>query len=67
MVPAGNKAYHTFVVQPFYEKFITINIMIINPLTWCSICIPPWKRQKAKDFLTFSGGIEIEHWAKMGY
>ena len=27
----------------------------------------PWKRQKTKGFLTFSGGIEMEHWAKMSY
>ena len=26
----------------------------------------PWKRQKAKGFLTFSGGIEMEHWANNG-
>ena len=26
----------------------------------------PWKRQKAKGFLTFSRGIEMEDWAKMG-
>ena len=26
----------------------------------------PWKRQKASAFLTFSGGIEIEHWLKNG-
>ena len=26
----------------------------------------PWKRQKTKGFLTFSGGIEMWHWAKMG-
>ena len=25
----------------------------------------PWKRQKTSDFLTFSGGVKIEHWAKM--
>ena len=25
----------------------------------------PWKRQKTKGFLTFLGGIEIEHWAKI--
>ena len=24
----------------------------------------PWIRQKTKGFLTFSGGIEMEHWAK---
>ena len=27
----------------------------------------PWKRQKNKGFLTFSGGIEMRHWTKMGY
>ena len=26
----------------------------------------PWKRQKIFGFLTFSGGIELKHWAKMG-
>ena len=26
----------------------------------------PWKRQKTKGFLTFSGGIEMWHWIKMG-
>ena len=25
----------------------------------------PWKRQKTKGFLTFSGGIEMWHWTKM--
>ena len=26
-----------------------------------------WKRQKTFGFLTFSRGIEMEHWAKMGW
>ena len=26
----------------------------------------PWKRQKTKGFLTFSGSIEMWHWTKMG-
>ena len=26
----------------------------------------PWKRQKTIGFLTFSGGIEMWHWTKMG-
>ena len=26
-----------------------------------------WKRQKTKGFLTFSGGIEMWHWTKMGW
>ena len=26
----------------------------------------PWKSQKISGFLTFSGGIEMEHWLKMG-
>ena len=26
----------------------------------------PWTRQKSKGFLTFSGGIEMWHWTKMG-
>ena len=27
----------------------------------------PIKRQKTKGSLTFSGGIEMKHWAKIGY
>ena len=27
----------------------------------------PWIRQKTKGFLTYSGGIEMEHWVKTGY
>ena len=30
------------------------------------ISIPPEDIKKTFDFLTFSGGIEIEHWAKIG-
>ena len=26
----------------------------------------PWNRQKTKGFLTYSGGIEMEHWSKNG-
>ena len=26
----------------------------------------PWKLQKSSDFLTFLGGIEMEHWLQMG-
>ena len=26
----------------------------------------PWKRQKTKDFLTFSGSVEIENWSEKG-
>ena len=26
-----------------------------------------WKRKKTRGFLMFSGGIEMKHWAKMGY
>ena len=31
-----------------------------------SHCHTPWKCQKTKGFLTFSGGIEMWHWTKMG-
>ena len=26
----------------------------------------PWKHQKTKSLLIFSGGIEVKHWLKMG-
>ena len=31
-----------------------------------SLFYTPWKRRKIKGILTFSGGIEIWHWTKMG-
>ena len=39
----------------------------INPFKFnISFLYPSRKRQKTFGFLTFSGGIEIEHCAKMG-
>ena len=35
-------------------------------LTTMSHFCTPWKRQKTKSFLTFSGGIEKGHWRKKG-
>ena len=34
-------------------------------LIQCFISIPPESTYTTFGFLTFSGGIEIEHWAKM--
>ena len=34
-------------------------------LAQCSISMPLESNRKLFDFLTFSGGIKIEHWAKM--
>ena len=36
-------------------------------LAWCSISITPEDVIKIFGFLPLSGGIETEHWAKMGY
>ena len=43
---------------------INLIIRYINP--FMSHFYTPWKLQKTKGFLTFSGGIEMEHWSKMG-
>ena len=36
------------------------NALIVNPFY-------PWKSQKTRGFLTFSRGIEMKHWVKIGY
>ena len=39
----------------------------LNLFSLVSHLSTPWKRQKTFDFMTFSGGIEIWLWTKMGY
>ena len=46
----------------FQEK-VMLNLTHFSPV---SHFYTPWKRQKTFGFLTFSGGIEIWHWTKMG-
>ena len=56
----------TNVLQDFH---ICTNVPLIFHLTHLSPMFhfyTPWKRQKTFSFLTFSGVIEMEHWAKIG-
>ena len=56
----------TNVLQDFH---ICMNVPLIFHLTHLSPMFhfyTPWKRQKTFSFLTFSGVIELEHWAKIG-
>ena len=39
--------------------------MVLTHFSPVSHIYTPWKRQKTKGFLTFSGGIEMWHWTKM--
>ena len=50
-----------FFPKPFYR------VSLLTHFSRVSHFYTPWKRQKTKDFLTFSGGIEMWHWTKMGY
>ena len=43
-------------------SFLSILIYFSQMLYFCN----SWKRHKTFGFLTFPGGIEMEHWAKMG-
>ena len=57
MMPNQNE---TFELKKSYTlKFFEEQILIqFDPIFhFCT----PWKRQKTKGFLTFSGGIEMEH------
>ena len=44
------------------KKFKTSSLTHFSPV---SHFYTPWKRQKTKGSLTFSGGIEMWHWTKM--
>ena len=43
-------------------SFLSILIYFSQMLYFCN----SWTRHKTFGFLTFPGGIEMEHWAKMG-
>ena len=48
-------------------KFLYHELLIIRTLPYFSLMFhfyTSWKRQKSKGFLTFSGGIEMDHWLK---
>ena len=54
-------------VETFY-KFGDLRFfhLLLTHFSLVSHFYTPWKRQKTKAFLTFSGGIEMWHWTKMG-
>ena len=60
----------SYVIYKFIDKtYICQQIIKSHALTHFSPVshfYTPWKRQKAKGFLAFSGGIEMWHWTKMG-
>ena len=47
-------------ILPYIKSFMSIHHFSIN------LFYTPWKRQKTFDFMTFSGGIKMEHEAKIG-
>ena len=47
----------------FSHVYLRMCLTHLSPMfNFCT----PWKRQKTKVFLTFSGGLEMEHWSQMG-
>ena len=48
------------IFQVVYQKVLLTHFSLVSHF------YTPWKRQKTFGFLTFSGGIEIWHWTKMG-
>ena len=63
------KAKLTKVVSRTNADIFLNNIKVACVLTHfspVSYFYTPWKRQKTKDFPTFSGGKEMWHWTKMG-
>ena len=54
------------ILYNFWFNFNALIELLLNPFSPVSYFYTPWKRQKIKGFLTFSGGIQMERWAKMG-
>ena len=50
------------------SKIIELDLVFINPFVIIAMLLfyAPWKYQKTKGLLVFSGGIKWEHWAEMG-
>ena len=59
-----DKAFLGFVYLRTFDLLLKLSTLThFSPvLQFCT----PWKRQETKGFLTFSEGIEIWHWIKMG-
>ena len=61
---------HLWTIASENNCFIVIMILLLSvllPLTYLWPMFPfytPWKHQKTKGFLVFSGGIKWEHWPK---
>ena len=45
---------------------VTLFISIFNPFSTNSPFYKLWKHEKTSGFLMFSGGIDVEHWFRMG-
>ena len=61
--------FNTKLSSVSHVDLFPVNVLILNTLTHFSpmpYFYSPRKRQKAIGFLTFSGGIEMRHWTKMG-
>ena len=66
-MPTKPTAKSSFVKFRTLYDYLNIKPKISNQLTYFSPMFhfyTPWKRQ---GFMTFSGGIDMEGWAKMGW
>ena len=56
------------IASQIFAKLVVAEAYVtwLNNFTPVSHFYTPWKRQKNYGFLTFSGGIEMWHWTKMG-
>ena len=55
--------FQIYTRSSFFHYLHTFSLTHFSPVSHLYI---PWKRQKSKGFLTFSGSIEMWHWTKMG-
>ena len=67
-LPSVASFYHSHKKYDFIRNLLILNFIkqYLTHFTPMSHFYNPWKRQKTYGFLTFSGGIEIWHWTKMG-
>lgn len=53
-------------VSNLYENGLMSEIYGVTHYKPISRFSTPWKRQKTRNFLTFLGAVEMEHWSGMG-
>ena len=60
------KKWQNFEISYENSSYYELSASVLNHFSAVLHFYTPWKRQKTFGFLTFSWGMEMWHWTKMG-